>query len=536
MRTIEDFLKRRYWGWGNQASPVPTPMVDAFTTFLEQYSGICASPPLELPDTQAIELPEPRFVLPAAFAEWLTSDKEIRLHHCFGKSFRDSWRATHLQFDNPPDYVAFPGTDGQLAELFRFAKQEGIHVIPYGGGSSVVGGIEPPPRDQSNGVISVNMLNFNQVLEVDEVSRCARIQAGTYGPDLERQLKPFGLTLRHFPQSFEFSTLGGWIATRAGGHYATQYTHIDEFVESIRLVTPEGTMQTRRLPGSGAGPSEERLILGSEGTLGIITEAWVRLQAIPQYKAATTIGFTDYSQGVEACRQISQSGLQPSNARYIGRQEAMFMGLGDGSKDILILGFESNAFPVTDRLKQAISLALECGGTDLSPQTGNPDAKQRDTGADNWKQAFITVPYLRDELVRRGLIVETLETAITWDRFDRFHQRLLTTANAAIRDQCGKGFITCRFTHLYPDGPAPYYTIMAQGNGKDDLKRWDAIKRAVSDALIEEGGTITHHHAVGRDHKMHYLRQASPLFVSMLRSAKGSVDPDHLLNPGILFD
>ncbi|QSP96335.1 FAD-binding oxidoreductase [Marinobacter salinisoli] len=534
METVADFLRRKYWGWGYQKGPLDASLTDTLIAFLRAGFGIEAEAPLALPDQNSITLPEPRFPLPAALANWITSEQEIRLHHCFGKSYRDAWRCAHGQFDNPPDYVAFPTSEEQLIELMAFAGANRIKLIPYGGGSSVVGGIEPPARSRSGGVITVNMLHFNKVLEVDTESRCARIQAGTYGPDLEQQLKPHGLTLRHFPQSFEFSTLGGWIATRAGGHYAMQYTHIDDFVESVRVVTPKGVVQTRRLPGSGAGPSEERLFLGSEGTLGIITEAWVRLQSIPKYKASATVGFQDYGDGVEACRQLSQSGLQPSNARFIGRGEALFMGLGDGSLDILILGCESSTFPVSQKLNDCLSITTACGGINLSapaPETGN----QRDDKADTWKQAFITVPYLRDELVRRGLIVETFETAITWDKFEHFNTQILTAANRAIERLCGKGFITCRFTHLYPDGPAPYYTVMAQGNGKDDLQRWDEIKRAISDVIINEGGTITHHHAVGKDHREHYLRQASPLFVAMLESAKTSVDPDQILNPGVLL-
>jgi alkyldihydroxyacetonephosphate synthase len=187
-------------------------------------------------------------------------------------------------------------------------------------------------------------------------------------------------------------------------------------------------------------------------------------------------------------------------------------------------------------MKACVLLAEDAGGIERIPEVRKESDRKRDRSADNWKQAFITVPYLRDELVRRGIIVETFETAVTWDKFEHFNAKVLAAAKQAIEAQCGRGFITCRFTHLYPDGPAPYYTIMAQGNGADDLQRWDAIKQVVSDVLIAEGGTITHHHAVGRDHKSHYLQQASPLFVDMLRSAKSTVDPGGVLNPGVLFE
>ena len=257
-------------------------------------------------------------------------------------AFRDVWRGFHGHYPNPPDYVAFPTTETDIIQLMQFATENEVSLVPVGGGSSVVGGIEPTTNSRYQGVISVNMKHFDQILEVDKASRSAHIQAGIYGPALEAGLKPHGYTLRHYPQSFEFSTLGGWIATRAGGHFATLYTHIDEFVQSVTMVTPSGKLASRRLPGSGAGPSEERFYTGSEGILGIITSAWMRLQDIPKYKKTITVGFPTFEAGAEAARALAQSGLNPANARLIDRMEALTNGLGDGQSDVLIVGFESH--------------------------------------------------------------------------------------------------------------------------------------------------------------------------------------------------
>jgi len=252
----------------------------------------------------------------------------------------------------------------------------------------VVGGIEPRFKKEYAGCISVDMQNFDQLLEVDRDSRCVKLQAGMYGPAVEQALKPHGYTLRHYPQSFEFSTLGGWIATHAGGHFATMYTHIDDFVQSVKMISPSGVISTRRLPGSGAGPSDDHAIMGSEGIYGIITEAWMRVQEIPKHKEAYTISFPSWKDGVEACRLLSQSALFPSNARLISAFEAMFNNLGTG-QDTLILGFESHEAPLAERVEAALNICKQTGGTWKEKTTEN---KKRSADADSWKKSFLQAP------------------------------------------------------------------------------------------------------------------------------------------------
>jgi len=373
---------------------------------------------------------------------------------------------------------------------------------------------------------------------VDETSRCARIQAGIFGPELEKGLKPYGLTLRHYPQSFEFSTLGGWIATRAGGHFSTLYTHIDDMVQSLKIVTPRGVHETRRLPASGAGPSQERLWLGSEGALGIITEAWMRLHTRPQYRASATIRFKKFSDGVEATRQLSQAALYPATCRLVDPLEALSMGLGNGVHAMLIVGFESHVHSPEPQLRKALTICAKSGGKWKKKQVKVMKAGTgaRSGSSGNWRSSFLKAPYLRDILASNGLVVETFETAITWNQFEQFHQAVLDAAQHAFDAYCeGKGIVTCRFSHIYPDGPAPYYSIVAKGKEGIEIEQWDSIKADVSSAILQAGGTITHHHAVGKVHRPWYIKERGDLFGSVLTNVKNTVDPHWILNPGVLL-
>jgi alkyldihydroxyacetonephosphate synthase len=402
--------------------------------------------------------------------------------------------------------------------------------------------VEPRVDEGYDGAVSVDLRRLDRVLDVDAESCAARIQAGALGPALEDQLRPHGLTLRHFPQSFEFSTLGGWIATRSGGHFATLYTHIDDLVESARAITPSGAWESRRLPGSGAGPSPDRILIGSEGILGVITEAWVRLQGRPRFKLSCGVAFDDFHAAVRAVCELSQSGLNPSNCRLLDAAESELTHAGPRGRSLLVLGFESAHHPVDEPMRIAIEAAREHGGE--PGDVRGKSAQAGDGGAVGaWRQAFLAAPYTRDNFVALGVLSDTFETAITWDRFEGFHERVMETARRAVAEAsgapaAGEGSprISCRFTHVYPDGPAPYYTVLAPARRGGEVEQWDEIKAAVSETLIAAGGTITHHHAVGRDHRPWYDRQRPEPFAAALRAAKEELDPDSTLNPGVLID
>ncbi len=488
---------------------------------------------------EEVELRAPRLKAPAALGGLFTDDRYERVSHALGKAYRDVVRGFRGEFPNPPDLVAFPRDESEIETVLAWSEAEGAVVVPFGGGTSVVGGVEARVGDRP--VVCIDLRRLDRVLEVDPVSMAARIQAGATGPGLEEQLREHGLTLRHFPQSFEYSTLGGWVATRAGGHFATLYTHIDDLVESVRAITPRGTWESRRLPGSGAGPSPDRMLIGSEGILGVVAEAWVRVRPRPEFKVSCGVEFDDFAAATRVVREISQSGLYPSNCRLLDALEAETTGAGTGEKSLLVLGFESAHHPVDAPMELALEIAREQGGVPGEVRGGGGGEGSDAVGA--WRSAFLLAPYLRDTFVACGVLSETFETAITWDRFEDFHDEAMQAVRAKVAEVCdapaegpGAPRVSCRFTHVYPDGPAPYFTVMAPAVRGGEVEQWDEIKAAAAEAVIEGGGTITHHHAVGRDHRPFYDRQRPAPFAAALRAAKAELDPSAMLNPGVLID
>ena len=519
--------RRKFWGWGLEGEGLAVSEIEQLGATFAGRFGIDGVPVREPPRVDELDLPAPRLEAPTSLEAVFSTDPYDRAAHTYGRSFRDLVRAFRRDYAHAPDLVAFPRGEGELVSVLEWCSDVGAAAIPFGGGSSVVGGVEPDVGGGYRGTVSVDLGHLAGVLEVDRTSRAARIAGGTLGPALEAQLKPHGLTLRHFPQSFEWSTLGGWIATRSGGHFATLHTHIDEFVEAVRVVTPHGVLQTRRLPGSGAGPSPERLFCGSEGTLGVITEAWMRVQPRPRFRAGASVYFAVFADAVEAARELAQSGLDPANCRLLGHDEALWSGSGDGSHSILVLGFESADHELGPWLARALEICASHRG-EVREEDGDPAAV--------WRAAFLRGPHLRDGLIRLGLVHETFETAVTWDRFWEFHEGVLAAARQAVVQACGGGAVSCRFAYVYPDGPAPYYSVYAPGRPGRELEQWDEIKLAASEAILALGGTITHHHAVGRDHRRWYLREVPHLFTGALRGAKGVLDPGGVMNPGVLLE
>jgi alkyldihydroxyacetonephosphate synthase len=529
--------RRKHWGWGledQQPSPAEVRLTASrLATHLRVTLGDVEDPvPL-----QAVKLASAAVRAPAELAEICAGDDHARASHAWGKSYADVVRGFRGRFDHPPDFVARPREETDVERLLEWCADEGVAAIPYGGGTSVVGGVTPDVSSAYNGVISIDLGALDRVLEVDSVSRAARIQGGASGPGLEAQLGEHGLTLRHFPQSFELSTLGGWIATRAAGHFATVWTHIEDFVESVRAITPAGVWASRRLPGSGAGVSPDRMLVGSEGTLGVIVEAWVRVQPRPTHRRSAGVRFTSFLKGAECVRAISQSGLNPANCRLIDAQEARTTMAGDGSHALLVLGFESSDHAVDGAMDRALEICAEHDGA-ASERHGAASERGGPAGdaVSSWREAFLGAPYLRDVFVAMGVLSETFETAITWERFPSFHERVTAAAEEALREACGGGQVSCRFTHVYPDGPAVYFTVLAPARRGEEVEQWAAIKRSVSDVVIAEGGTITHHHAVGRDHRPWYEQQRPAPFAAALRGAKAAVDPRGVMNPGVLVD
>lgn len=529
--------RRSFYGWGFEKDAVSAEELKWFEGAWSDIFDVDRFDPAPMPREADITLQASRVSLPPSLQGFCSHDKYDRLLHCYGRSVHDLARMIHRRdFSNPPDAVAYPRSEDDIREVLDWCGANELAAIPFGGGSSVVGGVNPPKDERYRGTVTIDLKHFNRVLEIDRTSQAARIQAGVLGPDLERQLKPSGLTLRFFLQAWEFSSLGGWIATRAAGHYATVYSQIDDHIESLRVVTPAGLIATRRLPTSGAGPSPDRLFLGSEGALGVITEAWVRLHRRPTHRLSTTVRFRDYEKAVDAVRAISQAGLYPANARLIERGEAKFAEAGDGTSDLLVLSFESADHPLAPWMDRALQISGDYGGEWDRDALAAEDSQRRGE-AGNWRDKFLRGPYLREHAIARGVMRDTTESCITWDRYMPFQAEVKDKILRAIRDITGRpGTCTVRFTHLYPDGPAPYFTWHALGDKEKLVEQFWAIKAAGSAAMVDAGGTITHHHALGRDHRTWYDQERPPLFAEALKAVKARLDPNRVLNPGILVD
>ncbi len=542
--------RRKHWGWGYEDQQPPAEDLGATAKVVCERLGYELEEVEQPVGLEQLRLADPRVRIPDRLAPFSAADTHSRASHALGKSYCDVVLGFRGHFEHPPDFVARPRDEIELETVLEWCSAEGVAAIPYGGGTSVVGGVTPAVGDRYNGAVSVDLGELDRVVEVDEVSSSALIEAGALGPSLEDQLRERDLTLRHFPQSFEYSTLGGWIATRAGGHFATLWTHIEDLVESVRAITPTGVWESRRLPGSGAGISPDRMLAGSEGALAVITRAWVRVQRRPRHRSSRGVRFGSFADGAEAVRAISQAGLHPANCRLLDGGETSLMMAREGTDSLLVLGFESVDAPVEDAIGRALAVCAEHGGRTADGESSSgvrrragedgEGAGDGPPGADpvaSWRESFLAMPYLRDVMVAAGVLAETFETAITWERFPALHERVTRAALEALPESGrGSARVNCRFTHVYPDGPAPYFTVIAPASRGGEVEQWGQVKEAVSDAILREGGTITHHHAVGRDHRRWYDRQRPDPFAEALRGAKAALDPAGVMNPGVLIE
>lgn len=524
---------RSWWGWGDEDRHLDGAAIDGVAALVADRLGGDVREPTAVRDPSSLPS-DPRVTLPTALSSLASTDTVDRVRHARGNAYRDVVRALHGELPAYPDAVVRPGSADDVERLLDWASSADVACVPFGGGTSVVGGVTTPPGERP--VVALDLERMSGVTEVDETSLAAHVLGGTYGPALNEALRDRGLTFRFFPQSWEFSTLGGWVATRAGGHFATGPTHIDDLVEAVDAVTPAGRWASRRLPASGAGPSPDRLLLGSEGALGVVTGAWVRIQRRPTFRASATVSFPELHAGLDALRATTQAGLRPANARLLGPEEAQLNGAGDGTAAVLALGYEGADHPLGDTLARTIELCRDHRGTVADGPHERTGDRTGGTGggAGAWRAAFLAAPYLRDALVRLGVVVETFETATTWDRVHDLVDDVAAAARDAATDVCRTAMVTTRVTHAYPDGCAPYLTVLAPGRRGDEVAQWDAVKAAASEAILAGGGTITHHHAVGRDHVPWYRQQVPALHHQALTAVKQQLDPAGISNPGVL--
>jgi alkyldihydroxyacetonephosphate synthase len=466
----------------------------------------------------------------------MTDDYE-RAFHARGKSYLDLLHLRAGRLDTAPDAVVYPTSPEEVLALVRLAEAEHIALIPFGGGSTVVGGVTAEPGKGHVAAITVDTTLMNQVLEIDKESLIARVQSGIYGPQLEQALQAEGATLGHYPQSFEFSTLGGWIAPRSAGQQSNKYGKAEHWVVATTLATPQGMWSTENFPGSAAGPQLTDLVLGSEGVLGIITDAVIRLHRAPEEKDYRGYVFMDFAAGVAATRDMMQSGVPTAMIRLSDAAETRsFRALYAGGEEpdpsdqlcLMVVGLEGDKPTVENALERSRTIIGRHGGMELGEGPGEA-----------WYRSRFTTPYLRDPMMDRGLAVETLETATRWSNILRLHDATSRAIAEAMEAHPGRpnarGIVMAHISHSYTDGASLYFTCTFVRDVDRDVDQWLAIKRAASDAIVANGGTISHHHGVGTDHMPWIASEKGPISTAILKTVKDQLDPTGILNPGKLI-
>ena len=483
-------------------------------------------------------------------AERVRDDTFERAFHARGRSYHDLIRMRAGDLSTVPDAVLYPRTTEEVQAILTMAGETGIAIVPYGGGTSVVGGVSAI-RGRFKSVVTLDMSVMDRIVNIDPQAMTATFESGIYGPALEKALQVKGLTLGHHPQSFEFSTLGGWIAHRGAGQGSNRYGRAEDWLVATKLVTPRGILQTGGFPASATGPRLNDLVLGSEGVFGIITEATVRLHAAPAASEYYGYLFKDFASGIAAIRQAEASGVGATMLRLSDQAETRFYRafgtLGkkrsfrerfaqlyldnrgfDEKACALIAGFEGETTAVADARLKFNALARKHGAMELGETQGQ-----------RWKEGRFNGPYLRDPMMDRGVGVDTLETAASWSRLDTLHVSVRDALESAVRETApragGRGIVGCHVSHSYIDGASLYFTCIFPRQLDDELGQWRTIKKAASDAIIRNGGTISHHHGIGEDHLPWLAAEKGSLGIDILRAIKMALDPKGIMNPGKLI-
>jgi alkyldihydroxyacetonephosphate synthase len=536
----------RWWGWGDPARVTGLPA--HALAFLADTVGVgeAPTPPVAL---ERVRLAPPALPAPAlaalrdlAGADGVRDDHDARVQHAAGRGYPDLVRLRSGEPEGAPDAVVYPSAHDQLRSLLDLCARSSIAVVPFGGGTSVVGGVSPL-RGEQQAVIALNMARMRELISLDLASMTVHVGAGMRAAELERQLGAGGLTLGHFPQSFEYVSLGGCAATRSAGQSSTGYGSIEKMVLGLRLAAPAGEIALPPQPATAAGPGLRQLLVGSEGALGVISELSLRVREAPAERVYEGLFFEDFRAGTEVLRRLAQEHAAPDVARLSDRPETRmslalagtgglkgrlgraYVGLrGYGAGCLAILGFEGQREEVAFRRARALALARAGGGLAVGRSPGEA-----------WLKGRFAAPYLRDELLTHGVMVETLETATQWSNLGRLHEHV-GRAIADALSGCGTpGLVMCHVSHLYETGASLYFTFIARMREDDPLAQWRAVKEAASRAIVEGGGTITHHHAIGVDHARWMTQEVGEEGVAAIRALKSELDPAGIMNPGKLL-
>ncbi|MFJ3334746.1 FAD-binding oxidoreductase [Streptomyces sp. NPDC086766] len=522
-------------GWGDpaKAAPLPDTVIGLLRDLLGVKPGDAA--PAGLDEIAVPESPlgpaARRALLDAVGGEaHVRTDAESRIRHTRGKSTPDLLRIRRGDVDDVPAAVVLPAGHDDVVAVLKACAEHGLALVPFGGGTSVVGGLAPERRRP---YVALDLRRMDGLLALDPVSRTATLQPGLRAPQAEALLAEHGFTLGHFPQSYEWATIGGFAAARSSGQASAGYGRFDEMVLGLTLATPEGTLDVGRAPRSAAGPDLRQLVLGSEGAFGVITSVTVRLRPLPHTRVYEGWHFASFEEGAAALRRLAQDGPRPTVLRLSDETETL-IGLAQpdaiGSADtqqtagcMAIAGYEGTVEDTTHRREHAAAVLRECGGRYVGEEPG-----------ERWAHGRYSAPYLRDSLLDAGAFAETLETAAFWSRIPELYAAVRTALTAALTEAGTPPLVMCHISHVYENGASLYFTVVS-AQGDDPVAHWTPAKHAANEAILAAGGTISHHHGVGTDHRDWYVREAGPLGVEALRAVKRRLDPEGLLSPGVLL-
>ncbi len=528
-----------WWGWGDPAEVPELP--EAVTELLRGALGVTRAP-APRPALAELSPPPPRIADGAAArlaevvgAEHARADAATRIRHTRGKSTPDLLALRAGDASAAPDLVVFPATHDEVLRTLAICAEARVAAVPFGGGTSVVGGLAPPDAGVYAGLVAIDLRRMDALLELDEVSRLAVLEPGLRGPQAEALLGAHGYTIGHFPQSFEYASLGGFAAARSSGQASAGYGRFDELALGLRVATPAGTVNVGRAPRSAAGPDLRQLFLGSEGALGVITALTVQVHPSPAQRSYEGWRFPDFATGTAGLRALAQDGPRPTVLRLSDEAETALnlarpselgragAGGGGGAGGALaIVGFEGSVARVARDQVEASAVLREHGGAP-EPEAG-----------DHWAGDRFRGPYLRDALLDHGVLVETLETVAFWSKLDGLYAAVGSALRSELERRGTPPVILCHVSHVYPAGASLYFTVGCAA-AADPIAQWRAAKAVASDAIIAAGGSISHHHGVGSDHRAWYGEELGALGAGVLRAVKAELDPVGVLNPGILI-
>lgn len=543
----------KWWGWGDPKLSFPMGDKPLLWPWIRQKLGMSVERVTLPVGRDAVAVPAPnlnhRFtqaLRECLKPEQLSTDETDRLNRSFGKSYPNLWHARQGFVPQAPDLIVWPAGHDDVVKIIELANAHNVCVVPFGGGTNIVGGVDPRD-DKDRMVVCLDMRRMNRLLALDPYSMTAVIEAGALGPKMEKDLQDKGFSLGHYPDSYEYSTLGGWVATRSAGMQSDEYGKIEDMVVALKMVTPAGTIVTRTVPAASSGPDLNRMMCGSEGVLGVITEATMRVHRAPEVKDYRGFLFRSFAEGAAAAHECVHRGFAPSMIRLqdAGETELAFhmkspkKGLegliqkpikaylkakGYTAPCIMVIGFEGYKDAIASTRDAALKIMKKHGGFPLGASVGK-----------TWSKDKFNVPYLRDYVMDYGVMCDVAETATTWRNLIPLHTATVNALKEKFASEWGHGYVGCHISHTYKTGACLYFTYASKQVEGKELEQYYGYKKLVTDTFMQNGATLTHHHAVGYEHRPWMEQEIGATGIETLRALKDKLDPNGILNPGKLI-